>query len=124
MDQPPDQPGILKFQHLGEQRLFPCVQSRVYLRSIGLQHKIQFPGPAPTAPEDAFIRRAGQVRPPSLRDCSGSIPAASTVQGNARPVVPMRLRPYFLLTMVFLISAMALAGFRPFGQVLVQFMIV
>jgi hypothetical protein len=71
----------------------------------------------------------------SFDDCNDVLSSAnSPCRGTARrcaaglrPLIPRLLLPAGHTrrsTIIFLISAIALAGFNPFGQVLVQFMIV
>ena len=65
------------------------------------------------------------MQPPILSGRSrwavGSNPGAGSASGFERLV---RARQICRVTIIFLISAIALAGFRPFGQTCAQFMMV
>ncbi len=67
------------------------------------------------APRSAALRRLHGSTKLTMKAISTLGPAAAVLTGPAG---------YFRATISFLISAMALAGFKPFGHVRVQFMMV
>ncbi len=77
--------------------------------------------PEPSRIGSGTLRDDDLIRPSFRSGCVGArlrIPPAADQTDRTRGA------PYWRATISFLISAIAFAGFRPFGQVLVQFMMV
>ena len=131
---------IRQFKQLSESALLFLTGLAVMMFEIILGHAIQFPGTSPAPPRKFFfidrarhfgefdLRHSGAGSPTPISGCRRE--RGYILLGSRKARVPsmwFQRRKYIQNrreTSSFLISAMAFAGFRFFGQVFEQFMMV
>lgn len=103
--QPVHEQVVVHFQKSIKQYLLFAIQQVKPALQKSCKHKVKFPRSPPAPPYPSLFFRMNHCPVSRIRYSIGA--------GD-----------HFLSCMVFLICAIALAGFRPFGQVFVQFIIV